>query len=135
MNVLADKIKNYLSHKNPSLETIFTEYENHLHVEIIQPTKKISLNVSDKFSWEEIQTTIHVHLDCELSRTCPRCFVTDREKVFRVSCRNCAYYWCNTCYWKMIRHFYDVDIQCPRCRYILNTHTCFMELGEWNIRK
>ena len=131
MNVLANKIKNYISHKNSILKINITLYTTYLHIEIIQPTKKIILNISDEFSWEEIQTSLDVHLECELSRTCPRCSITDQEKVFRVSCPNCASYWCNTCYWKMLRQFYDVDILCPHCNYNINTHTCFMELGEW----
>lgn len=133
MNVLSDKIKQYVSHKNLSavLETNITEHGKYLHVEILSPTQRITMNVSDEFSWEEIQTSIDVHLECELSRTCPLCSITDKEKVFRVSCPNCAHYWCNTCYLKMIRQFYDVDILCPRCHFNIDTHTCFIERGEW----
>ena len=41
------------------------------------------------------------------------------------------YYWCNTCYVKMTRQFYDVDILCPRCHFNIDAHTCFIERGEW----
>lgn len=141
VDVFADKIKKYVSSKGgsersmTSCKTIITEYGKYIHVEIVQPTQKTFINVSNEFSWEEIQTCIDVHLECELSRTCPRCSVTDQEKVFRVSCPKCACYWCNACYLKMIRQYYDVDILCPRCQFNINTHTCFMEKGEWNTRQ
>lgn len=134
------KIKNYIPYETKILE--FKE-NNYIQVEIFQPmlqdgeTKIVTMNISYDEPWEEIKSSIDAHLQKGVIRECPLCFVTDKDRIFRVSCKKCAFSWCNGCFRKMIyksqrfnhesRCLYNIDIQCPTCHSIVeNTH--FMEL-------
>ena len=127
------KIKNYIPFETKILE--FKE-NNYIQVEIFQPmlqeTKIVTMNISYDEPWEEIKSSIDAHLQCILSRECPLCFFTDKDKLFRVSCKKCASSWCNVCYRKMIYKSQRFNhesrcYQCPTCHSIVeNTH--FMEL-------
>lgn len=135
-----DKIKNYIPY-----ETRISEFKesHYIQVQISQPmnseTKYITMNISYDEPWEDIKSSIDAHLKCILTRDCPLCFVTDKDRLFRVSCKKCAFFWCNGCYRKMIyksqrynhesRCIYNIDMPCPFCHSLVE-YTHFMELMD-----
>ena len=79
-----NKIKNYIPFETNILE--FKE-SHYIQVQISQPmnseTKSITMNISYDEPWEDIKSSIDAHLKCILTRDCPLCFVTDKDRLFR----------------------------------------------------
>jgi len=113
-------------------------YGDMIHLEIFQKDKTVTMNINTRDEWKEIESSINVHLQQILTRQCPLCFVKDNKKLFRNSCRKCAFYWCNSCNLKMIHKsqrfdlekkcFYYLNTVCPSCDFSVDKNTCFMEM-------